>query len=65
MFQGGLEKSRKLRGAYRRQAELHGCAFFDAGEAATSSDLDGLHLDVSSHAALGRAVAERARKILE
>ena len=65
MFEGGLEKSRKLSEAYRRQAELHGCAFFDAGEVATSSDLDGLHLDVSSNAALGRAVAEQARKILE
>ncbi len=63
-FEGGLEKSRKLRDTYRRQAELHGCSFFDAGEVATSSDLDGLHLEVSSNAALGRAVAERARRIL-
>ncbi len=65
MFAGGLEKSRKLRDAYRRQAELHGCSFLDAGETAVSSDLDGLHLDVASNEELGRAVAGRVREILE
>ena len=59
MFEGALEKSRKLAAHYREQARLRGCPFFDSGEVIVSSDIDGIHLEAEEHAKLAAAVAER------
>ena len=59
MFEGALEKSRKLAAHYREQARLRGCQFFDSGDVIVSSDIDGIHLEAEEHAKLAAAVAER------
>jgi lysophospholipase L1-like esterase len=64
MFEGAVEKSRKLGEHYRRVAGERGCAFLDAGSVIVSSDLDGIHFDPPEHAKLGRAVAERVKELL-
>ncbi len=64
MFEGGVEKSRRLAPFYREQAESRGCEFLDAGEIVRSSDGDGLHLDPEMHMKLGRAVAQAVRNML-
>ena len=37
--------------------QAEGCAFFDAGSVTPTSAVDGVHLDASQHAVLGRALA--------
>jgi lysophospholipase L1-like esterase len=63
MFEGSESKSRKFSEQYRRVAEAYGCHFMDAGQVIVSSDLDGIHLDLSEHQKLGQAVAARVREI--
>ena len=41
-----------------------GCHFFDAGGVITSSNVDGVHLDLEQHLALGNAVAEAVKPLL-
>ncbi len=65
MLEGGAEKARSLGPLYRQVAAAHGCAFFDTSAVIKSSDLDGIHLEESEHAKLGRAVAVEVRKILK
>ncbi len=57
MFEGAAEKSARFAGHYRRFAGQYGCGFLDAGTVATSSDLDGIHLEAEEHRKLGEAVA--------
>ena len=64
MFEGAEAKSRLFSKHYRRVAEEHGCAFFDASEVIVSSDFDGIHLEVDEHRKLGLAVADLVRQIL-
>jgi lysophospholipase L1-like esterase len=64
MFEGAREKSLALPKYFREHAELHGCAFFDAGEVIRTSDLDGIHYEAAEHGKLGRAVAANVQKIL-
>lgn len=64
MFEGGVEKSRRLAPSYREHAELRGCRFLDAGGVIRSSDGDGLHLDPEEHEKLGRVVALIVREML-
>lgn len=64
MFEEAEAKSRLFSKHYRRVAEEHGCAFFDAAEVIVSSNLDGIHLEVDEHRKLGRAVADLVRQIL-
>jgi lysophospholipase L1-like esterase len=63
MFQGGAEKSQRLGAAYRPQAEKYGAAFLDAGAIIQTSDIDGVHLEASEHARLGKAVAGAIRAL--
>jgi hypothetical protein len=42
--------------AYRLVSELLGCAFFDAGKATMTSEIDGVHLDANQHLELGEAI---------
>jgi lysophospholipase L1-like esterase len=64
MFEGGTEKSRKLSQHYRDISEEYGCAFFDTSKVIQSSDIDGIHLEKKDHEALGKAVAEIVKNIL-
>lgn len=64
MFEGGTDKSRQFSHQYQRVAQELGCEFLDAGTVIVSSDLDGIHLDVSEHKKLGLAVAARIKEIL-
>ncbi len=63
-FQDGVQKSRLFAGRYRSVAEERGCAFFDAGVVARTSDVDGVHLEPEAHRALGRALAAEVRRLL-
>ena len=56
-FEGAAVKSARLAAHYKSVAAEYGCSFFDSGDAVRSSELDGIHLDVESHATLGRALA--------
>ncbi len=64
MFEGAETKSARFAENYRRVAAERGCAFLDASEVITSSDLDGIHLEEGEHAKLGMAVARKVRAIL-
>jgi lysophospholipase L1-like esterase len=64
MFEGGAAKSRMLSRHFRQAAEERGCALLDASEVIASSDVDGIHLDLSEHRKLGRAVAARVRQMV-
>ena len=63
MFEGGADKSRALARHYRAVATARVCDFLDAGEVIVSSEGDGIHLEVSEHGQLGRAVAAHVRAI--
>jgi lysophospholipase L1-like esterase len=65
MFGHRLEASRQLASQYSALAEELGCGFFDAGSVATSSALDGVHLDAESSRAIGEALAPIVRVMLE
>ena len=64
MFDGGTAKSQTLSHHFRLVAEERGCALLDASEVIVSSDVDGIHLDLSEHRKLGEAVAARVRQML-
>ncbi len=64
MFEGAAAKSRQFGLQYRRVAQERGCEFLDTAEVIVSSDLDGIHFEVSEHKKLGLAVAAQVRRIL-
>jgi lysophospholipase L1-like esterase len=63
-FTDGAAKCIGLAAAYRTVCDELGCHFFDAGEVVTSSNLDGVHLDLAQHLTLGHAVAEKVKPLL-
>jgi lysophospholipase L1-like esterase len=65
MFEGGTAKSKMLSHHFRLVAEERGCALLDASDVVISSDVDGIHFDLSEHRKLGDAVAARVRQILK
>ena len=64
LFIGGHEKAALLAGYYKGHADTLGCGFLNAGEYVTTSDIDGVHFDVSEHKKLGIAVAEKVKQML-
>lgn len=64
----GEERAETLSAAfapvYQRVALETGCAFLNAGEVASASKADGLHLDAGSHIRLGLRCAEIIRRML-
>ena len=56
-FEGADSKCAGLAEALRDMCQAEGCAFFDAGSVTPTSAVDGVHLDASQHAVLGRALA--------
>ncbi len=64
-FDEGLGKSRQLAPAYRKVAEDTGCYFFEAGTVASTSAIDGVHMDAEDQRALGKALAGVVRGMVE
>lgn len=65
MFENASEKSQKFATEYQRVADAFGVPFLDGGKVMRSSDDDGIHLDAAAHRALGLAIAERLREMLD
>jgi lysophospholipase L1-like esterase len=63
-FEGGEEKSYKFSKHFNTISLQLGCEFLDASQIIKSSDIDGIHLEVSEHKKLGVAVAEKVQEIL-
>ena len=63
-FLGAEERCVGLASAFEQVAAEEGCHFFDAGGVIAASVIDGVHLDVDQHTALGRALAEVVRSVL-
>jgi len=55
-------KSKKLAGSIQQMAENIGCYFLDSAQC-TNVGKDGVHIDISSHAALGKALASLVSKL--
>jgi lysophospholipase L1-like esterase len=64
-FLGGDTKCLGLADAYREVARLLRCPFFNAGGVTSSSRVDGVHLDLDQHLALGKAIAPVVRELLQ
>jgi lysophospholipase L1-like esterase len=63
-FSGAETRCVGLADAYRAVSLDLGCHFFDASSVTSSSRIDGIHLDVDQHLALGRALADVVVPIL-
>ncbi len=64
LFVGAIEKSKQFAYEYGNWANRLGLDFLDAGSIVTSDPLDGIHLDAAAHAALGKAIADKARSMI-
>lgn len=64
MFRGALDESAMLASLYRDLADEAGCGFFDAGSVATTTPLDGIHLDAENTRAVGRGLEPIVRMML-
>lgn len=63
-FEGGERKCIGLAPAYQKVCEEVGCHFFDAGNVITSSNVDGVHLDLEQHLVLGKAASDVVNSLL-
>jgi hypothetical protein len=64
MFEGAIEKSQRFAEEYRKFAGWSNLDFFEAGSVIKSSELDGIHFDVSEHEKLGIAIAAEVRSLV-
>ncbi|TGP26771.1 MULTISPECIES: SGNH/GDSL hydrolase family protein [unclassified Mesorhizobium] len=64
MFAGGDDASKRLAPQYSALADEAGCGFFDAGSVATTTPLDGVHLDAENTRRIGQALAPLVRVML-
>jgi hypothetical protein len=65
MFEGGGAKSKMLSHHFHLVAEEQGCALLDASKVIVSSDVDGIHFDLSEHRKLGEVVTVSVRQMLQ
>ncbi|HVO03929.1 MAG TPA: SGNH/GDSL hydrolase family protein [Candidatus Cybelea sp.] len=63
MFAGGAVKSQAFARHYQATAARLGAAFLDAGSVIASSKIDGIHLDLPAHQALGAALAGAVKQL--
>lgn len=56
MYDGSIGESRKLSFLYAQLSKETGCAFFDAGTVASTTPLDGVHLDAENTRAIGKGL---------
>ena len=64
-FAGGEVASKQLAPLYAALAEEMGCGFFDAATVATTTPLDGVHLDAENTRKIGEALAPIVCAMLE
>lgn len=64
VFAGGMEKSTALAAEVAAICEHHHVAHFDAGSIIESSSIDGVHLDVDAHQAIGLAIASLVTEVV-
>jgi lysophospholipase L1-like esterase len=64
-FDKAIEVSQGLAAAYKGIADELGCYFFDAATVATCPSIDGVHIDETGHANLGKALVEQVKTCLE
>jgi lysophospholipase L1-like esterase len=65
LFDGAEHKAREMAPLYKWQADRYGAAFFDAGTVANVSPVDGVHLEIDQHRALGLAIAGEVKKLTD
>ena len=65
MFAGGEASSQQLAPLFSALAKETGCGFFDAATVATTTPLDGIHLDTKNTRKIGEALAPVVRAMLE
>lgn len=63
MFEGGSDKSLKFGEYYKRVAQERGCEFMDTAEVIKSSEADGIHFELQEHEKLGKAIAEKVKRM--
>ena len=64
-FEGGERKCAGLASAYEKVCSELGCHFFDSSTVITSSNVDGVHLDVEQHLTLGKVLSKMVVPLLE
>jgi lysophospholipase L1-like esterase len=64
MFEGAAAKSKRFAEHYQRVAQEAGCQFLDTSPIIVSSDIDGIHFELSQHQKLGQALAAVVKRIL-
>jgi lysophospholipase L1-like esterase len=64
MFAGRIEESHMLASVYADLADELGCGFFDAGSVASTTPVDGVHLDAENTRAVGRGLESVVRMLL-
>src|SRR5512147_1520302 len=64
-FDGAAAKSKDLAVELEKVAAELGCPFMDAGKFATTSTVDGVHLDADQHLVLAHALAQRVASLLD
>lgn len=57
-------KSKLFAATYQKVAKKYNCSFLDSSLFIESSDVDGYHLDEDAHEKLGKAIAEKIKKLL-
>ncbi|VAW23964.1 Arylesterase [hydrothermal vent metagenome] len=65
VFAGAVEQSAKLAAKYIRVANEEKTAFFDAASVANASPIDGVHLDEKNTKAIGMALREKIKSLLQ
>lgn len=65
IFDGAVEKSKKLGSHYKGIAEKNKCLFLDTSEIIETSNVDGIHFDSQEHCKLGKVVAQIIREYYE
>ncbi|MFC5586156.1 SGNH/GDSL hydrolase family protein [Nitratireductor kimnyeongensis] len=65
LFESARIESAKLAGLYESLAKETGAGFFDSGSVASTSPLDGVHLDAENTSSIGRGLAPVVRDMLE
>jgi lysophospholipase L1-like esterase len=64
MFEGGVEKSKRLPQFYREVAQRRGASFLEAGTIIASSEVDGIHFEETEHRKLGEAIAAELERMV-
>ncbi|WP_099867745.1 SGNH/GDSL hydrolase family protein [Pararhizobium haloflavum] len=64
IYAGSIEESKMIASYYADLADEMGCGFFDAASVATTTPLDGVHLDAENTRAIGKGLAPIVRVML-